>query len=260
MADNNKSTEKLGIPVGSGYIYETGFTGDIPEDNVIETEPNRLGYIEKGATLAYKATTKKFGDDMGKVKRTALTDEEVTFKFGLIAWVYSKLNALCSTCRVAEKDGGRTIKIGGIENDDGKKHVFRFVHPDKQLGTVRITIVGTNTGGLSLKYAPDDATTVEPEITAEPNDNEGTLCLIDVTDPTEETLGILTIASEAGTETGKTKITVSPALTAGNSYKYYTVASASLPSLNSTVNAYTAWDGSSEITEKQLSRQRNEVI
>lgn len=240
-------SEKIGIPVGSGHIYELGFNGDIPADDVIETPENRLGYIQKGATLTYKATNKNFTDDLGKVKRTALTEEEVTFKFGLISWVYSKLNALCSTCRVQEKEDGRTIKIGGLENDDGKKHLFRFVHPDKQLGDVRITIVGTNTGGLSLKYAPDDATTVEPEITAEPSDEEGTLCLLDITDPTNETLGILTVTSEAGTESGKTKITVSPSLTSGNSYKYYAAATASLPSLNATVTAYTDWDGASEI-------------
>lgn len=241
------ASEKFGIPVGSGFIYETAYTGEIPEDDAIETPENRLGFIKKGATLTYKATTKSFTDDMGKVKRTTLTEEEVTFKLGLIAWAYSKLSALCSTCRITERDGGRTIKIGGIENDDGKKHLFRFVHPDKQLGDVRITIVGTNTGGLSLQYAPDDATTLEPEITAEPNDTEGTLCLLDVTDPTGETLGVLTVTSAAGTTSGKTKITVSPALTSGNSYKYYTAATVSMPSLNSTVSAYTAWDGTAEI-------------
>jgi hypothetical protein len=147
---SDTTTEKQGIPAGSGYIYETAFSGTIPEDNVIETDVNRLGYIEKGATLTYKATFKKFKDDMGRVARNLLTDEDATFKFGLVSWVYSKLNKLCSTCRVTEKDGGRTIKIGGIGNDDGLKHLFRFVHPDKLLGDVRITIVGTNTGGLSL--------------------------------------------------------------------------------------------------------------
>jgi hypothetical protein len=242
-------TEKTGIPVGSGYIYEMGFNGgDIPANDVIETDSNRLGYIEKGATLTYKATFKKFSDDMGKVKRSKLTDEDVTFKFGLISWVYSKLNSLCSTCRITEGNGKRTIKIGGVENDDGKKHLFRFVHPDKQLGDLRITIVGTNTGGLSLKYAPDDSTTVEPEISAEPSDNEGTLVIMEETDPVAETLGSLTVTSAAGTTTGKTAVSVSPALTSGNSYKYKTAATVSIPALNDTTADYTAWDGSSEIT------------
>lgn len=241
-------TEKVGIPVGSGYIYETAFSGEIPTNETIETDANRMGYIEKGATLTYKATFKKFSDDMGKVKRSKLTDEDVSFKFGLISWAYSKLNALCSTCRITEGNGKRTIKIGGVENDDGKKHLFRFVHPDKQLGDLRITIVGTNTGGLSLKYAPDDSTTVEPEITAEPSDNEGTLVLLEETDPVTETLGVLTVTSAAGATTGKTALTVTPALTSGNSYKYKTAASITLPVFNAMPNDYTAWDGSAEIT------------
>lgn len=240
--------EKQGIPVGSGYIYETIFNGTtIPDKTVFETEDNRLGYIEKGATLTYKPTHKKFEDDMGKVVRNVLTDEEVTFKLGLVSWVYSKLNTLCSTCRVTEREGGRTIKLGGLENDDGKKHIFRFVHFDKQLGDIRITIVGTNTGGISLKYAKDDSTNVEPEITAEPSDNEGTLVLLDMDDPEE--LGALTVTSTAGTTTGSTKITVVPTLTSGNTYKYKTGASLSLPSLDDTASSgYTAWDGTSDIT------------
>ena len=243
------SNEVKGIPVGSGNVYETAFTGgDIPSNEIIETEANRLGYIEKGATLTYKATFKKFKDDLGLVSRNVLTDDEATFKFGLISWVYSKLNALCSTCRIDEKDGGRTIKIGGISNDDGKKHLFRFVHKDSQLGDLRITIVGTNTGGLSLKYAADDSTNIEPEITALPSDDEGTLVRLDETDPcAAETLGVLTVVSAAGTTTGKTAVTVTPTLTSGNKYKYYAAASITLPTLNATVDGYTAWDGSSEI-------------
>ena len=80
------TTEKVNIPVGSGYIYESVFLGEIPENALIETEANRLGYIQKGATLTYKPTFKTFSDDMGKVKRSKLTEEEATFKFGLISW------------------------------------------------------------------------------------------------------------------------------------------------------------------------------
>lgn len=241
-------TEKKGIPVGSGHIYETIFDGStIPTNDVIETEANRLGHIEKGATLTYKPTFKPFKDDMGKVKRNVLTDEDVTFKFGMISWVYSKLNKLCSTCRIIERDGGRTVKIGGVENNDGLKHLFRFVHPDNELGDVRITIVGTNTGGLSMKYAADDSTNIEPEISAEPSDDEGTLVLLDIEDPLTS-LGTLTVSSVAGSTTGTTKITASPALASGDSYKYKTASSVAIPAFNdSTATGYTVWDGTSDI-------------
>ncbi|SCL88030.1 hypothetical protein [Sporanaerobacter sp. PP17-6a] len=179
------ATEKQNIPVGSGEIYVTDFTSGtaIPENATIEVDTNRLGYISGGATLTYKGTFKKFKDDLGKAVRNVLTEEEATFKLGLISWVYSKLNFLCSTCRVVEKEGGRTIKIGGIGQDNGKKYLFRFVHKDAVLGDLRITIVGTNTAGLTLKYAADDATNIEPEISAEPSDDEGTLIILDEMDP-----------------------------------------------------------------------------
>ena len=242
------TTEKIGIPVGSGYIYETPFTGEIPDDATIETDGNRLGFISKGATLNYKPTFKQFTDDMGRLMRSKLTAEEATFKMGLISWAYSKLNKMISTARITEGSGKRTIKIGGLDNDDGVKHLLRFVHPDKELGDLRITIVGTNTGGLQLDYKPDDSTDASPEFTAMPSDDEGTLILIEETDPTDETLQPLVVNSVAGTTSGTTKITVAPTLAAGNSYKYYTAVSVVLPSLNATVSAYTAWDGSSDIT------------
>ena len=240
-------SETIGIPVGSGYVYEMPFTGTIPADTDIEKEANRLGYIEKGATLTYKPTYKTFSDDMGQVRRSKLTAEEATFKFGLISWAYGKLDALCSTCRITERSGGRTIKIGGIANDDAKRHLIRFFHPDNELGDLRITIVGTNTGGFALKYAPDDSTDVEPEITATPADGEGTLILIDETDP--GVLGALTVTSVAGTTSGKTALTVTPPLTNGNSYKYKTASTVTLPAFgDSTSTGYTTWDGTSEIS------------
>jgi len=240
-------SEVIGIPVGSGYVYEMPFTGTIPKDTEIETDANRLGYIEKGATLTYKPTYKTFTDDMGQVRRSKLTAEEATFKFGLISWAYGKLNALCSTCRITEANGKRTIKIGGIANDDGRRHLVRFYHPDNELGDLRITIVGTNTGGFALKYAPDDPTGLDPEITATPSDDEGTLILIEETDP--GALGPLTVVSAAGTTSGKTAVTVTPSLTSGNSYKYKTTSTVTLPALNDAASTgYTAWDGAAEIS------------
>jgi len=242
------STEKVGIPVGSGYIYESAFSGTIPDDATIETADNRLGYIEKGATLNYKPTFKQFKDDMGKVMRNKLTAEEATFKFGLISWAYGKLNSLISTARVTESNGKRTIKIGGLDNDDGVQHLFRFVHPDNELGDLRITIIGTNTGGLQLDYKPDDTTDASPEITAMPSDDEGTLIIMEETDPIGETLLPLVVNSVAGTTSGKTALTVSPALSSGNSYKYKTATTVTLPALNDTVADWTTWDGSADIT------------
>lgn len=62
-------------------------------------------------------------------------------------------------------------------------------------------------------------------------------------------LGTLTITSEAGSTTGKTKLIVTPTLTSGNAYVYKVGASA--PTVNAvctTVTGYTPWDGAADIT------------
>lgn len=64
----------------------------------------------------------------------------------------------------------------------------------------------------------------------------------------EATIGTLTVTSVAGTETGTTKITVTPALTSGNSYKYKLGASAVAITLNQDCTLLDNWNGSDDIT------------
>lgn len=60
--------------------------------------------------------------------------------------------------------------------------------------------------------------------------------------------GTMTVISKAGTETGKTALTVSPAKTGTNTYSYKTAESVDVPKLGATVEGYTAWNGTDEIT------------
>ncbi|AGK95403.1 phage major capsid protein [Clostridium pasteurianum] len=65
----------------------------------------------------------------------------------------------------------------------------------------------------------------------------------------EDALRSLTVTSEAGTTSGKTKITVSPSLTDGNTYKYKTGANLTIPVFNQVLTTgWTTWDGIAEIT------------
>lgn len=175
------TAEKEKIILGSGTTYCMEFQGEIPADSVIETEQNRLGAIKGGATLQYKPSTYTEKDDLGKISKTVTTDEEVTLKMGLITFNANVINKLTSTGTVTEStaDGvkRRTIKIGGVENDNGKKWLHRFVHKDAVDGDIRITIVGTNKSGFSLAFAKDKGTPLEPEISAEPLDKEGHLVI-----------------------------------------------------------------------------------
>lgn len=62
------------------------------------------------------------------------------------------------------------------------------------------------------------------------------------------TLGTLTVDSIAGTATGDTKVTVSPAKASGNAYKYKVGDSATAVTYGQNVQTWTAWDGSADIT------------
>lgn len=167
------------ITLGSGKLYSIEYDGTIPSNEELEAKENILGYIQKGASLDYKPEFYEAEDDLGIVKKQILTKEEVTFKSGILTWNAQTLKKLVSTGRVTEDSNTklRTIKIGGINNNDGKQYIFHFVHEDKKDGNVRITIVGQNTAGFSLAFAKDAETVIDAEIKALPNDNEGTLII-----------------------------------------------------------------------------------
>lgn len=64
-----------------------------------------------------------------------------------------------------------------------------------------------------------------------------------------QTLGTLTVTSAAGTSSGNSKITVSPAkANAGNVYKYKVGSAAETVTYGQNVKTWTAWDGTSDIT------------
>lgn len=163
------------IVLGSGKLYTTEFTdGTIPEDASIETDENLLGLIQKGATVVYKPKFYEATDDLGLKSKTILTDEDVTLKSGVMTWCGKTLKKLCATARVTEANGKRTVKIGGLGKQDGKKYIIRFLHEDPVDGDIRVTIVGNNQAGFSLAFVKDKETVIDAEFTASPMDNEGT--------------------------------------------------------------------------------------
>lgn len=171
------STDGEKIVLGSGKLYTSEFSGTVPDDATLEVETNLLGLIQGGASLEYKPKFYEAKDDLGLVQKTILTEEEVTLKSGVLTWNGKTLKKLSSTARVTEANGKRTVKIGGLNNQDGKKYVIRFVHEDEVDGDIRITIVGNNQAGFSFKFAKDKETVVDAEFKAAPMDNEGTLIM-----------------------------------------------------------------------------------
>lgn len=167
------------IVLGSGKVYIDEFTGEIPEDALIEVEEKLLGLIQSGASLSYKPSFYEAKDDLGLVSKKIITDEEAVLKSGVMTWNGKTLEKLCSTARVTEDTvkKTRTVKIGGAGNFDGKKYVIRFVHKDAVDGDIRVTVVGSNVAGFEMAFAKNKETVINAEFKAQPQDDEGTLIL-----------------------------------------------------------------------------------
>lgn len=169
MAQNEK------IVLGSGKLYVTEYTSEIPTDTEIEKETNILGYIQGGATLTYTPEFYTATDDLGLAVKKMVTSEEVILKSGVMTWNGNTLSKLCATARVTEDETERVVKIGGAGNFNGKKYIIRFVHTDAEFGAIRITIVGSNEAGFEMAFAKDAETVINAEFKAMPQDEDGTL-------------------------------------------------------------------------------------
>ena len=174
------------IILGAGDLYLAEYSGSIPSDEVIETELNKIGGIKAGATLEYSTETIDIRAVYGYLTKEIITNEEAVLKTGIMAINGDNIKKLCSTARVTEDSGKhtRTVKIGGVQNDDGKLYVIRFVHKDAKDGDIRVTIVGKNRAGLTFTFMKDAESVIDAEFRAYPHDEEGTLITYVETDPT----------------------------------------------------------------------------
>jgi hypothetical protein len=235
------------ILLGSGSMYITAFTyPTIPADATIETAENLIGLISGGATLEYKPSFVSIKDDSGAIAINRLTAEEVTLKSGVLTFNGDTLAKLSSTARVTVSSTKKTLKVGGLSNAGSTVYLVRFVNIDPVFGTTRVTIAGINQNGLTLPMAKDKETIVDAVFTGQALDSTGTLFQYD-----ETMLDVipLTVVSVAGNTSGCTAISVSPSLSAGNSYAYKTGSSAlTLPALGAAIGSYTPWTYTTEIT------------
>lgn len=231
------------IALGSGELYVMLYSGTIPQDSVIEAPENLLGAISGGASLEYTVSGYDAVDDSGKRSKHVITEEKALLKSGVMTWNGLTLRKLASTARVTESGGKRTVKIGGIGNQNGEKYLIRFLHKDEADGDCRLTIVGTNQAGLSIAFAKDKETVINAEFAAMPH-ADGTLIIYEEDIIPEQSL---MVTSVAGATSGYTELTVTPAKAAGNSYKYRTGAYIDAPAAGDTLTDYTAWDGTAEI-------------
>lgn len=163
------------ITLGSGKVYLSMFTTDMPTVDTLCTDANLLGYVKSGAALSYTEETYEEKDDLGFASKIVTTSEEVLLRLGLITWNGNTLKKLIDRSAVTEASGKRTTKIGGANHAQGASYAICFHHEDSVDGDVWVLIKGRNTAGLTLTFATDSGTMLEPEFKAMPHDTDGTL-------------------------------------------------------------------------------------
>lgn len=163
------------ITLGSGKAYIMEYDGEMPTVTEICVEGNILGKIQGGAELTYTAETHEEKDDLGTVAKVVVTAEEAVLKLGLITFNGETLAKLADRCTVTTASGKRTLTIGGAGNAQGKEWVVCFHHEDEVDGDIWVMIRGSNQAGLTLTFAVDAGTKIEPEFKALPCDDKGTL-------------------------------------------------------------------------------------
>lgn len=169
--------------LGSGHLHvelrdAATFDPDTYEwDKFFASQTNLIGRIKGGAKFEYSTEKYEDEDDLGYVKISEITKENVKLTSGVMTWNGEVLATLCSTARVTENsDGSQRIKIGGLANQKDKVYIIGFEHKSKKL---RVIIVGKNTEGFSFDFKQDSATVIDTVFTAEAADDEGTLIIID---------------------------------------------------------------------------------
>lgn len=167
--------DKITLGSGKAYIMEYNATTGIPEVTAICKDENLLGKIQGGAELTYTTETHEERDDLGTVAKVVITAEEALLKLGLITFNGKTLAQLADRCKVTEASGKRTVKIGGAGNAQGKEWVVCFHHHDAKDGDIWVLVRGSNQAGLTLAFATDAGSKLEPEIKALPSDEDGTL-------------------------------------------------------------------------------------
>ena len=163
------------ITLGSGTFYMLAFSDAMPTKEDLFKAENRVGRTKGGAALEYTEETYEEKDDLGYVSKVITTSEEVILKGGLLAWTGKDLPKLVDRCKFTEENGVRTTKIGGAGNAQDGYFAIGFHHTDKKDGDIWIMIKGRNTAGLTMNFAVDEGTLLEPEFKALPHDEAGTL-------------------------------------------------------------------------------------
>ena len=257
-----------------GWNFHEGIDRHTVNNDFAAAIADRLELQARAKTKAFNDAHDKFISQNAGHSETLLdyTDDNVLAIFNALSKYYNNIEAvgtkrakvcadlynaivdhrLTTTSKgsVANIDENGVVKFKGFLIEEVPDDLFQtgevaYVYIDgvgkafTGINTAR-TIESEDFDGVALQGAGKAGEFILP-------DNKKAVCkvLLD----SEYGLDNLTVTSAASSTTsGKTKLTVSPALTSGNSYKYKVADNAVLPAAGQSVKGWTAWNGTDEIT------------
>lgn len=139
------------IILGSGELY-LGKVAEGATDAVIDAALSNVGYIESGATLNYKPTTKDIETANRGTIMSYITKEDVSFKTGIISWKIENL-ALLAPATVTTDATKKTKKVVVGGKGSLPVNYLRFVHTKDDGKKLIVNIYKTQqTSGFELNF------------------------------------------------------------------------------------------------------------
>ena len=124
------------IPLGSGnvYILPVADYPTMPTDEQFEQDVNMIGRTKNGATLTYSGEYYTAVSDDGVAKKTKLTAETLTVRWGIMTWIPATVQLILQTATASVVGTGDSqyaeVKIGGVGNQSNQEYWVHFVGGD----------------------------------------------------------------------------------------------------------------------------------
>lgn len=164
MTDYNvQASDPINLGMGELYLGVVPNPKTATEDTIIPLLKN-VGVIDSGASIEYSPDIAeiKGGNRLGVLARW-ITNEDVTFKSGIMTWVIDNLAAIMpGTLTTDGTTGQKTLKIGG--KTTLPVNYLRFIHHKKDGGDLIYNIYNAQvTKGFSMNFDSDKATVIDVE-------------------------------------------------------------------------------------------------
>ena len=173
--------EKEKVVLGAVDIYVGDYnpndTFDL--DAMTADETKYFGNTQGGATLEYTPEIYTVEDDKGRIKRTHMTKASATLKTGLLTYDAASLSRVLSVGTLTTPTGKTRLTLPGGKTTLKRKCVVAVYKDDETGEIIKIGMVATNTGALSMAFAKDKETVPEIVFTAEPSGGNSVLVIIE---------------------------------------------------------------------------------